>query len=790
MNATMSTAIEGVAAPGLRDAEAHALQQYEKIIRFRDEILAGKHATIKIPDSLRDALASLPLNSRNNSSTGKLPAQNNQAFASNVQYAVASSTAPPAPPTIPRSISLTKAQELLRAELQTQRRRIEQKLQEDLEQNRNGKRNGQSAQDGIDPSSILAAALILVPEATFSAQAVEGGGSGSGSGSGNGPENDSFDDNTFYSSQHDTPEFEPAPPGPPSPAAPLASIPPVPPATKPSMSTKTQNERRSGNQQRQLRNYEELAEPAVTRNKPTTVPGLNQFVDNARAAQASAPTTAQTQPSSYIDMHPPSPLLQNNARMPVTQSSHTRDIPGLYGSTSNVSSNSGAPAQIAALRSEPNSRTSPDSSSQGGQSKRKNRRKKRKSDRPALGTQNSFEGGAPHIKAEPRSPSPIGGPSYLRPNKRQRQQDAQVQDSPYDEMTYDPAMPSGPSEAPRQPLYHQRAPPSAYEGTGAYSATGGSTPATGRAPREYVAERVMPDDGYRREYIPQQPVPYEYVRGTHLTRAQQMVVNPELFQDGSISYSNSSQTARYSVHPEGDTFHEPARPQPARILVDAFGREYIEPARQVIRHSMAPSPLQGEAERLYEQGPSQSVSRYRAVGALEERGGYVFAQPSSPSLHGGPRRIITQPEYVAYDSRDGRYREYSARPMAASGEFVPVRAQEHRVYTDSGREYISRASSMHPADQSRTPSGLTPYGHAPSARPEASGVLYGIERSVPAPGIKSYGSWPTPASQGVIEREGGSSMYAPAAAGEATSSRGGAGQDAMYGRGSRPDGFR
>ncbi|OAQ99470.1 hypothetical protein LLEC1_02045 [Akanthomyces lecanii] len=794
-------AVQAFAAPGLGEAESHALRQYEKIVRFRDEILGGKHATIKVPEPLREAALSLSTDVIHENSAKSLPGQNGTPFGANALRAVAPSSiaAPSAvPPIEPRSMPISKTDELPRADLRLQRKQIEQELREDVQRHRN-KKPGPDTQGFINASAILAAALILVPELNVATHGEQGAGNG------NGPENDSFDDNTFYSSQHDTPEFQPASPIPVNIAATTSNIasahpPPANTAAAKTMTARTQDGRRSVNQPRQLRTYDELIETPTARKQPSAVPGLNNCLDTSVATlsqpSTAAPSasasiggqTALTQPYSYIDLHPPSPLLQNNRRALPTypvQPPKPSEIPGLYGGTQGSVSNAGAPAQVAALRSEPGSRTSPESSSQGGQSKRKNRKKKRKSDKQTLENLPSFGNSAQHIKAEPRSPSPLAGPSYIRPNKRQRQLKVQNQDPSYDELSYDPALPSGPSKPsspPQQAQYRQEQDPAGNVGTGMYFATAPTMHSNARVPREYVTERVITDDGYRREYVQQSALPYEYSsRGSHMSRP----VHPDAFQDGALPFGNSPQNGRYSVHPEGDNFPEPTRSQPARILVDAYGREYIEPTRQIVRHSMAPSPLPGEPDRLYERAPAQPLARYQGPGALEERG-YMFAQPASP--YAAPRRILTQPEYVTYDNRDGRFREYSTRPLAAQGEFVPVRPQEHRLYADTGREYIGRASSMHPVDQGRVPSGLGTYGHASSVRPEASGVVYGIERSAQPAAIKSYGSWS--GNQGIVGREGGGSLYAAATPNEAGSSRGVASTDAMYGRGNRQEGFR
>ncbi|TQV98783.1 hypothetical protein V2A60_007516 [Cordyceps javanica] len=800
-------AVQGALAPGLREGQSHALRQYERIIRFRDEIFAGKHATIKIPDSLKEAALSLSIDARHDCSPENRPDQNNAVVATNAHRAVGSPSI--ATPNVARgleirSITLSKPDERLRSEMQMQRKQIEQELRDDAQKNRN-KQFGLGTQDDIDASAILANALMLVPEMSFPVQTQEGAGSA------NGPENDSFDDNTFYSSQHDTPEFQPASPVPVSAAASAAdTAPALPPTTNAAaanaVSAKTLDERRSMNRPRQLRTYDELTETPPVRKQPSAPPGLNNYVENPVASSSKPNTTASyagvsvgsgtvpIQPSSYIDLHPPSPLLQNNGRAlpihPATgflgQLPQSSDIPGLYGAAQHSASSTGAPAQVAALRSEPNSRTSPESSSQGGQGKRRNRRKKRKSERQAVESQQSFESSTQHIKTEPRSPSPLAGPAYIRPNKRQRQLKAQQQNSSHDEMSYDPAMPSGPSEpneASKQLQNRQDRAPAGYEGSGMYFTTAPSMPNNTRIAREYATERVITDEGYRRDHVPQLSLPYEYPsRGPHMSRP----IHSEGYQDGTVSYGNPSQTARYSAHPEGDAFHESARSHPARILVDAYGREYIEPARQIIRHSLAPSPLPGEADRLYERAPAQPVARYQGPGGLEERG-YMFAQPASPYV--APRRILTQPEYVTFENRDGRYREYSARPLATTGEFVPVRSQEHRIYAEGGREYIGRASSMHPVEQNRIASGLGPYGHAPSVRPEASGVVYGIERTAQPPAMKTYGPW-SAGNQNMMERDGGINLYTTTTPNEAGGSRGVAGQEATYGRGNMQDGFR
>ncbi|OAA61430.1 hypothetical protein ISF_05509 [Cordyceps fumosorosea ARSEF 2679] len=807
-------ALQSVLAPGLPETESHVLQQYQKIIRFRDEILAGKHATIKVPDSLREAALSLSTDDVHECTPENRPREDNTAFAS--KHAVGSFLATPnvAPPPEPHPVHLSKPDELLCAELQRQRKRIEQELWEDVQRN-SSQQNGSGTLPEFDASAVLAKALLLVPEVNFCAQTQEGASSG------NGPDQDSFDDNTFYSSQHDTPEFQPASPVPVSSAVPAASTAPAqpPPAnsiTANAVQDTTRDERRTSSvtKARQLRTYDELTETPAVRKQPSSLPGLNNYADNsatglsqpnAAASSATASVGKQTipiQPSSYIDLHPPSPLLQNRTRaLPgylatgyPAQPPQPSEIPGFYGGAENSINSARAPAQVAALRSEPGSRTSPESSSQGGQGKRKNKKKKRKSDRLALESQQSFASSTHQIKAEPRSPSPLPGPSYIRPSKRRRQLKQQNQNSSHDEMlydpamSYDPAMPSGPSnpnEAPQTFQNRQEQVPVGYDGSGVYFAAASTISNDARVSRDRAAERVVTDDGYRREHMPQLALAPEYPsRGSHMGRN----IRGDVVSDVMLPYRNSPQATRYSVHPEGDVFHEAtSQHHPGRILYDAYGREYFEPPRQIIRQSMAPSPLPGDPDRLFDRPPVPPLARYQGPGALEERG-YMFAQAASPYV--APRRILTQPEYVTFENRDVRYREYSTRPLAATRESVPPRPQEQRIYAEGGREYINRASSIHPTEQTRVTSGPGPHDPVANVRPEASGVIYGAERRGPARVFTTYSYGPWGDNQGMMDRPGGVVNMYTDASNEAASSRTAMAQDARYGRGTMQDGFR
>ncbi|MBE3043953.1 hypothetical protein IMZ48_15550, partial [Candidatus Bathyarchaeota archaeon] len=97
----------------------------------------------------------------------------------------------------------------------------------------------------------------------------------------------------------------------------------------------------------------------------------------------------------------------------------------------------GAPAQVAALRGEHQAPSSPESSSPRGkapENKKGKKKNKRKADRLVQDAP-----ATPHIKLEPRSPSPLSAPAQIRPAKRQRQ--ARRAD---DGVAYEQPQPRGP----------------------------------------------------------------------------------------------------------------------------------------------------------------------------------------------------------------------------------------------------------------------------------------------------------------------------------------------------------
>jgi hypothetical protein len=98
-------------------------------------------------------------------------------------------------------ILLEKSDDLIKAEIQLQRQRLERALREQIEQQRiTAKALLQTSESlpNFDISEVLSKALAIVhPSTTADAEPAVGVRSSA---------SDSFDENTFYSSQHDTPE--------------------------------------------------------------------------------------------------------------------------------------------------------------------------------------------------------------------------------------------------------------------------------------------------------------------------------------------------------------------------------------------------------------------------------------------------------------------------------------------------------------------------------------------------------------------------------------------------------
>ncbi|KJZ79942.1 hypothetical protein HIM_00656 [Hirsutella minnesotensis 3608] len=758
----------------LTEQEVYRVQQYEKIVRLHDAIVSGSHPTIKIPGlksrqaqvSLDDARAA----AQSTSSDGASQDASHQQPQS-VGHETKQDDAPRGPlgnlsagveplgsgQKEINPVLLEKSDELVRAEIMMQRRRLERILQDEVEQRRQRKGLRQSGPPApaVNISDVFAKALTLAPPVAAPKPAAPELSAN--------PDNasDSFDDNTFYSSQHETPlsqmasrvRHDSADPKTSDAASQSAPQPEDDRADKPDVPA-IAPEREQPAQSRPPKAQTEQDAPLVNcpsnPPRPTIVPGLT-FLGTSQRVEADAgdnctnagqktqessgrtpalPSRAETSTTfdklprnSYGDNRPPSPLVRSHALEPVApqpaQTSALAVGAQAQGAPAPVVPRTRAtPAQVAALRHEATA-TSPESSSQGGRAsdKRKNKKKKRKADRQAPEIEDLS-----YIKLEPRSPSPLTAPSYVRPKKRQRQSQGRVIDVEYEPTREPPAARAledyslsryfrdnhlslglGDSRA-----YPQRALSSAMAGDQRYG-------------REYLEERRLPPEGQARGYgqlssVP--PWPYS-PRATYPPRPVPQAFAGDGYREPARHFRDMAEVSRLSVRPE-DAYAGQPRPAPHRVLVDAYGREYYDPLHPAVHRAPAPSVGPGEPGVVYERMASRAISRHPG-GDLYGDGGMVYG--ATPGGYATPRRVVTQPtEYTPYDYRDGyrdgQHRDFPPRAMAPPNELVEVGLDpDRRGFAEPPRGYPTRAASLMPMEGVRYDAPPV-YGRMPSVRPE------------------------------------------------------------------------
>ncbi|KAF7593712.1 hypothetical protein BBP40_011004 [Aspergillus hancockii] len=218
----------GSVSTGLPENEE--IHEYEKILKISDEIFTGAHPRLKVSQQFvrkpaprnppASAQAQVKPNERPGSSAWNaaqpVPTPTKPASALSTHVDDGSSGASGPSRIVPKHTSeidpifLTKSDDLVRAELQLQRQRVERTLREQLEQKRQESRQKASVQDtkpDFDVSDVLNKAFEMVKPSP----SVDGPGAGAPS--------DSFDENSFYSSrapdsplQGDQQKPSPAPP--------------------------------------------------------------------------------------------------------------------------------------------------------------------------------------------------------------------------------------------------------------------------------------------------------------------------------------------------------------------------------------------------------------------------------------------------------------------------------------------------------------------------------------------------------------------------------------------------
>ena len=205
---------------GTTQPDAKEITEYQKILNIRDEIFSGNHPRLKVPQNVIRKITPRPVHTPSTPPVPQLsahqqPQQRQSAEAIGIakgqesRVAPGSATGTPSAATVsaagrvstakPASeidpIFLTKSDDLIRAEIQLQRQRLERSVRDQLEQKRynvSQKPAPHESKPDFDVSEVLDKAWDIVrPISINEAEAANG----------NVAASDSFDENSFYSSR-------------------------------------------------------------------------------------------------------------------------------------------------------------------------------------------------------------------------------------------------------------------------------------------------------------------------------------------------------------------------------------------------------------------------------------------------------------------------------------------------------------------------------------------------------------------------------------------------------------
>jgi hypothetical protein len=752
-------AVAPAAANGgtLTAEELREILEYERIVQFRDAVMAGTHPRVKIPSHLLSKqINSVHFASSSHHSTPRasLPAYPTVGSASHFEASPSLFNTPPnnqrsaGGAHIPKSskaeinpILLEKSDDLIKAEMQLQRQRIERALREQLEQQKLAAKALLQTSESLpnfDISEVLSKALAIALPPTTAEEPSAGVRSSA---------SDSFDENTFYSSQHDTPEPSSSSVGQREPVEvqshgvvsvgersalqiptqihvgdPDVVITGVSLSHDNQLATPGRSQLPRSSSSKQARASDHHDQHSDTgKSDSSSSRGVNAEEFSAEISaggqvQVSTPQTMLTTPSVYsvrpdtqmanliemqdkhgaiLNQHfenlPRSPLIRGHNLSPVAPQparvsplATARDPPVLR---ETAALDEAQPAQITALRNNPPQISSTDSSPNRTKGSEKKKEKKKKNKRKAKDPGDAADTpDSPYIKPEPRSPSPYAVAPLPRPQKRQRQSGQFAAELNYDEPRQEPE--GEPQERVTERSQDIRA-PRPYE----------------RYEDRYEPEFRRPEPAYRRiereddEYRrvdsgphtrqPQSPavftVPYGSSEVRAVRAASHAIVDrrgeePRYYPVGaSVRADADRDRSRSPIMRERRSPVAMAPPRQVRIVIDEFGRKYEPVSAPIPRQSIAPPLRYRDPEVLYERAPARTVSNRIPVDAYGEEE-VVYRRPASPVVV--PRRVVTQPEYALPaqpEYRSYRQREYSVRPVAPHGdEYMQVREAPER----------------------------------------------------------------------------------------------------------------
>ncbi|KFY41802.1 hypothetical protein V495_04783 [Pseudogymnoascus sp. VKM F-4514 (FW-929)] len=736
------TTAPSLGAAGLTRDELHEIEEYEKIVRFRDIVYSGAHPRIQIPPHLAGksfvkpsspSTVLTPQNQPPNAFSSTTPAAKTYTGRENGGDGeklldgrrLTSGRPPVAASKTNKSeinpILLEKSADLIKAEIQLHRQRLERSLRDQVDQRRTSMKAASQTSESLpdfDLSDVLSKAFTIVHPSTASEAGQSQGGRTSAS--------DSFDDNTFYSSQHDTPEHGTSPQGRRESGEVYTSA--VPPLKAPDSGPSPVR-------------YQDESQHFISKDAPPSnvVPGLQELARNQTSAplntlQDSHPTNAigvaQSHELPKADIARPvaekqdfaltsrsnvsTPKEQAPSRIEAEERNKISQggpgsIPLQTASAApqkrrlsleepetvrnfNLSPVAPQPARVSplatarapvisqeafALQEHPTAILSPmhevgAGSTAGGTpktSKQADNRKgkgKRDEHRSAPGNNPASAiatPASPYIKPEPRSPSPFQSAPLPRPHKRQRQTLQQAAGLDYDEPSED-AM----AMQPVAPRTRDARPRPVHRGDERL----GEPMEIDHPPRQRIirdeppSRRIVSQEIYRDPPSPAMyAVPYPQYEQRPV-RAGSRMVSDTYYQEPHGYYREPPAAPGAVIEIDSNQDRSlspilmapPPRMAPSRIVVDEYGRQYYTAAPNPPRQSVAPQPRIIDDNYYYDRPPPRAIRR--PVQHVYEDDGLIYRRASPQYVP--QRRVITLPETLAEPQY--RQREYSARPMS------------------------------------------------------------------------------------------------------------------------------
>lgn len=744
--------------PGLGARSRRRSQFYAQAVQLRDQVLAGNHPLLKIPDHMLEKFAPqlvqirpsptsrAPANGTVNGTLphplppnplGKSPYTPTPTHASSRSTSSQHASAPKPPPSEIDPVLLTKSDDLIRAEIQLKRQRIERVLRDQAEQRRILSKEKDASVDAgpeLDVADILAQVQTKVPPVSALPQDAN-----------NSPASESFDENSYYSSQANSWSSEESL-GNASGADGAEAAHANPHAAKNSGLSPSQRELNDDLNLVDDGEESDYEPPGAEAFAPVPPPANPlQPVPGPIGASAALPQPIFTHGSipspavPVITNHISTPVAPQPARVsPLTLAKvHGLDTsrgPGLQHPAESAQSSprnvnrgrKNASRNENSPRSGRQSPAAPRNQNNNSRKRRREQKENQKEPQKRNANKRVADSPEPYIKEEPVSPPPLGSlpESSLDAARRGRAGGDDVEII-------------SPRET-RPPVYYveyeQPVPTPRYE----------LEPEVVRVPSRVAYRRVERDDHdlrryasvqyARRPYSPQ-PIPYEPVRYIEAPPA-----NP-IYREGSVRPSSTRyiRSERSLSPPYGPDPYQRMRtpaimappPRPRRIVVDQYGnRYYAEPALPEMRASVAPSTRVRSGaveEMMYERSRTRAPTLQPATRVVDYEDEGVQRMP--PPQH---RRFYDEMDLEPVDPHRGyRQRDYSMRPVER--EALPPRDELGPPPPPPGDPLERRPFRYEEMPPPALPTARDFSTRAYSVRPEAlGGSSSSSRRDVPA----------------------------------------------------------